>query len=153
MSNTHEGLSTETLTKLAEELERELLQNTLYRDLLAVRKMLAERGTRPVVVSTTRARPPEAPYRPVAIRLGRITAISAAMKALSEAGRPMTIHELVEAVQQHGFEFTGSAKSPPSALSVYLSKPKDKSPIVSIWVDNRPMWWFRDRPVPGAEVA
>ena len=65
----------------------------------------------------------------------------------------MSIHELVEAVQRYGFAFSGKAKSPPSALSVYLSKPKDKSPVVSIWIDNKPMWRFRDRPVPGAEVA
>ena len=152
---TLESLSTETLRMLSEELEEDLLLNEpKYRDLLAVRTALAERGEgRPKIVSFSKPVTAETPYRPVAVRLGRVTAVSAAVKALKEAGRPMTIHELVEAVQKHGFEFTGKAKSPPSALAIYLSKPKEKSPVVSVWIDNRPYWWLRDQPVPGAEVA
>ena len=148
--------STETLQILAEELEQKLLKNAVYRDFVRVQRLLAERRGGPAKVDL--GRPPATsitptPYRGVTVRLGRITAIGAATKALKEAGRPMNIHELAEAVQRLGFEFTGKAKSPASALPVYLRKPKDKSPIVSIWVDNKPMWWFRDQPVPGAIVA
>jgi hypothetical protein len=147
---THDSLSTETLTELAEELEQKLLDIPIYRDLLAVRKMLAERNA-PIklaekgVTSNTF-------YTPRVVRLGRITAIGAALRALTEAGRPMHIHELVEAVQRFGFKF-GGKKAPASALAAYFAKPGPKSPIVSIWIDNTPMWWFRDQPVPGAEVA
>lgn len=140
-------LSTETLRELEQELEHKCLDIPAYRDLLAVRKMLADRRDATVadIVSNI-------PYKPRTVRLGRITAIGAATKALTEAGRPMNIHEMVEAVQRLGFEF-GGKKSPASALAAYFAKPREKSPIVSIWVDNKPMWWLRDQPVPGAEVA
>jgi HB1, ASXL, restriction endonuclease HTH domain len=150
---TDDSSTIETLTKLASELERKLLQIPIYREYQAVRKTLAELSGGPVKVSLEKPDSAEIPYRPVTVRLGRLTSIGAATKALREAGRPMTIHELVEAVQRYGFEFTGSAKSPASALAVYLSKPKERSPIVSIWIDNKPYWWFRDQPVPGAKSA
>ena len=161
ITDPRDSLSTETLLMIEEELEGDLLLNTpKYRDLMAIRKMLADRNLAPAaavrsppVVSRTKPGTAETPYRPVTVRLGRVTAISAAVMALNEAGRPMNIHELVEEVQKRGFEFGGSSKSPPSALSAYFAKPGPKSPIVSIWVDNKPMWWFRDQPVPGAEVA
>jgi len=145
----------ETLSKLAAELEQKLQKIHIYREYLAIRRTLAELSGGPVGVRISSTRPPlaQTPYTIRAARLGRLTAIGAATKALREAGRPMTIHELVEAVQRLGFEFKGSAKSPPSALGTYLSKPKERSPIVSIWIDNKPYWWFRDQPIPGAEVA
>src|ERR1700687_1954315 len=106
-------LSTLSLTFLAEKLEEELQDIAIYRDLLVIRKLLAERqrgsgGT----VSLVKPSTPNLPYRGRAVRLGRITAIGAAARALQEAGHPMTIHELVEAVQRFGFEFTGTAKKP-----------------------------------------
>jgi hypothetical protein len=147
-------LSSQSLMFLAEKLEEELQDVAIYRDLLVIRKLLAERQKVPAhIISLVKPPNPDLPYRGRAVRLGRITAIGAAAKALQEAGRPMTIHELVEAVQRLGFEFGGTAKKPASALAISLAKPKGKSPIVSIWIDNKPHWWFRDRPVPGAEVA
>jgi hypothetical protein len=147
-------LSTPSLMALGQNLEAELQKSPIYRDFVVVRKLLAARQhTGGVRVSYDRPTDPETPYRPVTVRLGRVTAIGAALMALEHAGRPMNIHELVDAVKARGFEFGGSSKSPPSALSAYFAKPGPKSPIVSIWIDNKPMWWFRDRPVPGAEVA
>jgi hypothetical protein len=147
-------LSTISLTILAERLEEELQDIAIYRDLLFIRKLLAERQKVPAhIISLVKPPNPDLPYKGRVVRLGRLTAIGAATKALEEAGRPMTIHELVEAVQGLGFEFVGQAKKPASALAVYLNKPKGKSPIVSIWIDNKPFWWFRDQPVPGVEVA
>jgi hypothetical protein len=147
-------LSTQSLMFLAEKLEEELQDIAIYRDLLVIRRLLAERQGNPGrIVSLVKPGTPDLPYKGRVVRLGRLTAIGAATRALQEAGRPMTIHELVEAVQRLGFEFAGTAKKPASALAVYLNKPKGKSPIVSIWIDNKPFWWFRDQPVPGAEVA
>jgi hypothetical protein len=147
-------LSTTSLMLLAERLEEELQDVPIYRDLLVIRKLLADRQKVPAHIISM-VKPPNAdlPYAGRAVRMGRITSIGAATKALQEAGRPMTIHELVEAVQRLGFEFVGTAKKPARALAVYLNKPKGKSPIVSIWIDNKPHWWFRDQPVPGAKIA
>jgi hypothetical protein len=147
-------LSDQSLMFLAEKLEEELQDIAIYRDLLVIRKLLAERQKVPAhIISLVKPPTQDLPYKGRTVRLGRITSIGAATRALQEAGRPLTIHELVEAVQRLGFEFVGTAKKPASALAVYLNKPKGKSPIVSIWIDNKPHWWFRDQPVPGAEVA
>jgi|ERR1700730_15458145 len=140
-----DSLSDESLQLLAEELRQQLEDLAIYRDYLTVKQILAERQGGPRDV---------APYKPRPIRLGRITAIGAATEALKEANRPLNINELVEALPRHGFTFkTGSRKPPASALAAYLAKPGPNAPIVSIWLNNRPMWWFRGEAVPGAEVA
>jgi len=147
-------LSTESLLILADGLEDRLLDTPIYRDLLTIRKILAERHGGPVGVPSAASTTPDTAYKARIVRLGRITAIGAAIKALEAAGRPMNIHELVEAVPKYGFEIKANAKKKPaSLLSTYLNKRGGKSPLVSIWLNNKPVWWFRDRPVPGAEVA
>jgi hypothetical protein len=126
------GLTEATLTKLAQDLQRQLESNPIFRELIFVRKALAE-----IQSSSSSAKTDK--------RLGRVTAVSAACEALKEAGRPMSIHELVEALPRHGFQ--GGGNKPTGRLSSYLSK-GGKGPISSIYVDNKPMWWFRDQPVP-----
>jgi superfamily II RNA helicase len=142
------GLTEATLTKLAQDLQRQLESNPIYRELVLVRKALAEikstsssgkNNTTEQIVSYTR----------VPKRLGRVTAVSAACEALKEAGRPMSIHELLEALPRHGFQ--AGRKRPASRLSSYLSKAGERSPLRSIYLNNKPMWWFRDQRLPDTE--
>jgi hypothetical protein len=139
------GLTEATLTKLAQDLQRQLESNPIFRELIFVRKALAEIQSSSSSAKTDTANNLIVSYKPSPKRLGRVTAVSAACEALKEAGRPMSIHELVEALPRHGFQ--GGGNKPTGRLSSYLSK-GGKSPISSIYVDNKPMWWFRDQPVP-----
>jgi superfamily II RNA helicase len=140
------GLTEATLTKLAQDLQRQLESNSIYRELTLVRKALAEIQSSSSSTKTDTAKKLIVSSKPSPQRLGRVTAVSAACEALKEAGRPMSIHELLEALPKHGFR--GGGNRPAGRLSSYLSKQGKRSPISSIYVDNKPMWWFRDQPVP-----
>src|SRR5947209_604087 len=93
----------ETLSKLAADLHRQLEALPLYREYMAVRKTLDDlqgiRRTTTVPVGMaveTNSTGGQEDYNTPRVRLGRITALTAAVQALKEAGRPMNIHELVE---------------------------------------------------------
>jgi hypothetical protein len=146
MAATKNSTTIEALTLLSQRLEREWKSSTAYREWSVVQKSLAElSGGSVSVVGPSR-------YNLRPVRMGRVTSISAAMEAIKAAGRPLSTRELLEVLPKYGFELRGK-KEHGSALSSLLGKRGGKNPLVSVYVDNKPVWWFRDQPVPGVEVA
>jgi hypothetical protein len=66
-----------------------------------------------------------------------------ATEALEEAGRPMTLAALYEAVSARGLAFTGANPRDNLGARLYNSKQ-----FVSL--GKKTGWWFKDRPVPEA---
>jgi hypothetical protein len=139
----------ETLEQLAKKLERQLNADPVYREWLAVQKTIAElRGVPAPMQSREPASGVAYSTRPT--RGDRVTSITATCRALDEAGRPLSTRDLLDVLPKYGFKL-GGKKEPASALSSLLSKPGKRGPLRSVWIDNKPLWWFSNRPIPALE--
>lgn len=137
----------EALEKLAEGMERKLQTNPLFREWMTVKRAIDELGANVAAVQ----KPPRSDAF-LQVAKGRVTCASAATAALEDAGRPLATRELLELLPKYGFTVGGSKdkarKDPASSLASMLAGRNGNTPFHSIYINNRPYWWFKDRAVP-----